>query len=508
VDTQYGWNADNTLASLTNKMGATVVSSHVYTYDALANRATDTEKVGATTIPYVYGYDALNRLVQVQNGTAAQQENYAYDPLGNRTTKTVNATTPSVTAYVYDAANQLKEIHQSNAAGPLLASLAYDFNGNLVTKTEGATVTSLSYDALNRMIQAAKTGLSTQTYAYDDSGRRIQKSIGGIATNFLYGGPDIVAEYAATWGTPTAQYTHGPNTDDPIIRATATSAQYFHQDGLGSVMAVTNNLGGTDATQRFDAWGNKVASTGTGPRYGYTGREPEETGLTYYRARYYDPTIGRFTQRDPIGLNGGINQYAYVGGNPINLVDPTGEFADVVVNGNNVTITVPIQYQGPGATPAVVKKFNQGIQQYWKGQFGNYNVTTNVVAPGPNTPSNRMNVIDVPKGNGRAYVNGVGGNTGNWPAQRPAWTAAHEAGHLMGLDDAYDLNTGKPKTGFENNIMGVRDAKPDQRNIGEIIRSNPVPSGQNVKEVSDGQNPTYSYDFSPDNTFSAIRNVK
>ncbi len=59
-------------------------------------------------------------------------------------------------------------------------------------------------------------------------------------------------------------------------------------------------------------------------QYGYTGREPDETGLIYYRARYYDPTLGRFTQRDPIGLQGGINPYAYVGGNPVNFTDPSG----------------------------------------------------------------------------------------------------------------------------------------------------------------------------------------
>jgi RHS repeat-associated protein len=102
-------------------------------------------------------------------------------------------------------------------------------------------------------------------------------------------------------------------------------AQYFHQDGLGSVVAVSDQTGTATGTQRFDAWGNILASTGTIPQYGYTGREPDETGLVYYRARYYDPTIGRFTQRDPIGLQGGINQYAYVGGNPVNFADPFGE---------------------------------------------------------------------------------------------------------------------------------------------------------------------------------------
>jgi RHS repeat-associated protein len=132
---------------------------------------------------------------------------------------------------------------------------------------------------------------------------------------------------------PTAQYTHGTSIDDINIRATATTAQYFHQDGLGSVVGVTNAAGLTDATQRFDAWGNKLTATGIAPRYGYTGREPDETGLVFYRARYYDPSIGRFTQRDPIGLRGGLNRYAYVGGNPVLRVDPKGENQVIIIGG-------------------------------------------------------------------------------------------------------------------------------------------------------------------------------
>src|SRR5690606_20003110 len=77
-------------------------------------------------------------------------------------------------------------------------------------------------------------------------------------------------------------------------------------------------------TQRFDAFGQKLAGTGTVPTYGYTGREPDATGLVYYRARYYDPSIGRFTARDPVGYLDGLNRYAYVGNNPINFTDPNG----------------------------------------------------------------------------------------------------------------------------------------------------------------------------------------
>ena len=93
-------------------------------------------------------------------------------------------------------------------------------------------------------------------------------------------------------------------------------------------MAVSTATGTTDGTQRFDAWGNKTTVTGAAvATYGYTGREPDASGLTYYRARYYDPASRRFTQRDPIGYNeGDINLYGYVGNNPINYTDPTGEF--------------------------------------------------------------------------------------------------------------------------------------------------------------------------------------
>lgn len=169
VTTRYGYNADNTLSQVLNRSGAaTIISQHDYTYDGVGNRKTHTEKVGATTTAYTYGYNELGRLTQVSNGNALQQENYAYDPLGNRTSKQVNATTPVVTAYLYDTANQLKEIRQGSATGPILATLVYDNNGNLAAKTEGTTTTTLTHDALNRLTQVAKTGIATQSYAYDD----------------------------------------------------------------------------------------------------------------------------------------------------------------------------------------------------------------------------------------------------------------------------------------------------------------------------------------------------
>jgi RHS repeat-associated protein len=106
--------------------------------------------------------------------------------------------------------------------------------------------------------------------------------------------------------------------------------------------------------------GQDHAGTGTIPIYGYTGREPDETGLVYYRARYYDPTIGRFTQRDPIGLQGGINPYVYVNGNPVNFIDPQGLQAANVANTNNNTQQA--SYYGGSNTTQASAGLNAGAQ--------------------------------------------------------------------------------------------------------------------------------------------------
>ncbi len=121
-----------------------------------------------------------------------------------------------------------------------------------------------------------------------------------------------------------AVYSHGAAVDDPLLRLAANDPRYYHGDGLGSITAVSNGKGEIVASNEYDHWGNITASTGTTPQFGYTGREPDATGLVYYRNRYYDPQIGRFTQLDPKGFIDGINRYAYVMNSPVNYVDPWG----------------------------------------------------------------------------------------------------------------------------------------------------------------------------------------
>jgi len=358
---RYQWNADSTLASLTNRVGDTdqlILTRHSYQYDTLGRRQSALDQSGLLTQP------ALN-------------QSWTYDALDNQTSASVPGTTQ---ASVFDAANQLIELHQTTTAGPLLAAFVYDANGNLSKKCTGGTVTrttsdctgsaitQYSWDAEDRLIQVSAPGI-TETYAYDAQGRRISKTSNGTPTNDVYDGMDITAEVDNA-GKRLVTYTQGPNIDDPLIRITPNQTLYYHADGQGSVVA-TSNVGGTViASQLFDAWGNKTnGSASPIPTYGYTGREPDATGLIYYRARYYDPTVGRFISRDPAGMPDGVNRYAYTGNDPVDFMDPSGNIAVI----DNVI----------GAGVAVgVDLFAQYTQAQLSGQPFNINWTRTSVAGG------------------------------------------------------------------------------------------------------------------------------
>ena len=172
----------------------------------------------------------------------------------------------------------------------------------------------------------ATTPAATSTYKYDGRGRRIEKVGNGITRRYIYDGEDILLEYDET-NTLLARYTHGPGIDEPVAMTRGGSTYFYHQDGLGSVTDLTDSTASPVKTYSYDAWGDIVQQTGTVENpYTYTGREFDtESGLYYYRARYYDPRSARFLQEDPIGFAGGdLNLYLYVKGDPVNKVDQLG----------------------------------------------------------------------------------------------------------------------------------------------------------------------------------------
>lgn len=99
---------------------------------------------------------------------------------------------------------------------------------------------------------------------------------------------------------------------------------YYHSDGLSSILKMTDATGDVTRAYRYDSFG-RIESGSSYDGYSFTGWEwDSQTSLYFYRGRYYDPTLGRFLNEDPIGLLGGINLYTYVGNDPTNYVDPAG----------------------------------------------------------------------------------------------------------------------------------------------------------------------------------------
>jgi len=144
-------------------------------------------------------------------------------------------------------------------------------------------------------------------------------------TNYLYSGSNVIAELDAG-GNTLARYTHSLGVDQPLSQFRSGSPTYFEADGLGSVTSLTDNSGAAAVTYAYDVFGNLSGSTGnlTNP-FRYTGREfDSETGLYFYRARYYDSKGGRFTSEDPLRFKLGPNFYAYVANDPVGHIDPSG----------------------------------------------------------------------------------------------------------------------------------------------------------------------------------------
>ena len=309
----YSYDPASQVTNILHQLTATSsqINKADYIYNNVGNRTSLTDKRGAQS----FGYDTLDRLTSANHPLLATPQAFTYDPVGNRTTG----------GTVVNAGNQL------TADGNY--SYQYDDNGNLTRKTLLATgnFTQYTYDAENRLtkvedfVAGNPTPTATSTYRYDGLGRRIKKVANGQTRRYIYDGEDILLEYDGS-NVLQARYTHGPGIDEPIAVTKGGSTFFYHQDGLGTVTELTDSIGATAKSYSYDAYGNIVDQTGTVEQpYSYTGREFDtESGLSYYRARYFDPSSGKFLQKDPIGLSGGINLYGYVSNNPVNLTDPFG----------------------------------------------------------------------------------------------------------------------------------------------------------------------------------------
>ncbi len=166
------------------------------------------------------------------------------------------------------------------------------------------------------------------SFKYDPFGRRIYKQSSSATSVYAYDGDNLIEETNSS-GTVVARYSQGLNIDEPLAMLRSATTSFYQADGLGTITSLSSGAGALAQTYTFDSFGNQIASSGslTNP-FQYTARESDpETGLYYYRARYYDTTTGRFASEDPIEFYGGTNLYLYADDDPIVLDDPFGLYS-------------------------------------------------------------------------------------------------------------------------------------------------------------------------------------
>ena len=266
-------------------------------------------------------------------------ETFTYDGVGNRLRR--DGETQDST---FNANNQLVD--------DKVYRYRYDLNGNLIERQHKANSgrTIYDWDRENRLIQIIEYSNGTDvskrvSYRYDGTGRRIEKKVRGLAgqaetVRYVYDKEDIILEYN-NLGETTASYLHGPGIDEPLSMNRNNTNYYYHQDGLNSVVMLTDASGTPVQQYAYNAYGSPFVYGQSGSLltdsvlvenpYLYTGREYDrESELYYYRARYYNPEMGRFLSEDSTGIDG-FNLYLYAKNNPANYVDPSGEWAAQVV---------------------------------------------------------------------------------------------------------------------------------------------------------------------------------
>ena len=287
-------------------------------YDAMGRRTRLTLPNGVST---EYQYDATSRLTALiyRNATGLLGDlTYTYDAAGNRTgvggTFARTLSPDPVASASHDASNRQLVFGTK--------TMSYDANGNVTSIANSGAVTMFTWDTRNRLVALSGQEL-TAAFAYDATGRRAEKTVNSITTQFQYDRGNLVREL--TEGRE-VRYLHSLRLDETLCRLDPQEESYYLADLLSSTVALTDASGALGTTYTYEPFGQTaMAGLQTANPFQYTGRERERSGLYYYRARYFDPTLGRFLAEDPIKIMGtDLNFYAYVKNRPLNFTDPTG----------------------------------------------------------------------------------------------------------------------------------------------------------------------------------------
>ncbi len=323
INDNFGYNSTGEVIQYNADYQGAELLGLSYERDKTGRIIAKTESIDGQTHQYQYFYNLSGYLERVsKDGTTITS--YTFDPDGNRTS--INGVSGNRN-YVYDA--------QDRMLSDGISSYAYNSNGELISRSENDSVTKYEYDSFGNLKKVILKNGKIIEYVTDGKNRRIAKIVNGVVSRkWTYQGLlRPIAEYDGQ-DNLIARYVYANNINVPEYMIKNGETYRLITDLLGSVRIIVNVATG-EIVQRmdYDEYGNILSDSNSGfTPFGFAGGMYDiDTKLTRFFYRDYDANSGRWTTKDPNGQGAGFNVYLYVNNSPVSYIDPTGEFAQIIV---------------------------------------------------------------------------------------------------------------------------------------------------------------------------------